>query len=583
MFQFSYYRRIQLSFLILVLLPLIAVSLLSYHTTKANIIDKIHASNQGTLNVMARDILKTVDDLVFASDFMMQDTSLRPRLKYFMNMNGIEQFADYEQYIALIDAFSPISMKALNSELHMFLVNSNGFIIPSVESPGGMAYLGQHWDQVKDGLDVTLQGRVQWLGMAHGENGDKNEYYYAARVIRDYRADEYMATIVIGISKGYFEKLFSQTSSGSYALLDSKGELIAGDRALLEEEQISSVRSEVAISRTNWRLIYDLPEENVIGQISKTYYASALLIVVFVACFYLLSLVMARGLHRPIRKLEAVARKFGEGNYAVRFPARGKDEINALGRTLNDMLDRINQLIADIEQEQEQKRVMEMQAIFSKIRPHFLLNTLNSIKCSLALRDDREHSMKIDALMSLLRAYMKVHEPSTLKKECQLLQHYIEIMEMRNDKHISFVTDIPAELADVMLPKLLLQPLVENAIVHGFADMDEEEEAYIGITVARDEGRIRIRLSDNGTGMPPEKLEKLNRLFTPLEAAEHASYERVGLISVYQGLQLAYGSGAELRLSGLQAGGITAELVIPEEGMATTEEREADVQSNAHR
>jgi len=566
MFQFSYYRRIQLSFLILVLLPLIAVSLLSYHTTKNNIVDKIRASNQGTLNVMARDIAKTVDDLVFASDFMIQDANLRPRLKHFMTMKGIEQYNDYEQYIALKDSFGPISMKALNSELHMFLVNPDGFIIPSAESPGGMDYLEHHWNQVKEGLDTTISGRVQWLGMAHGERQGENEYYYAARAMRDYRADEYMASIVIGISKGYFEKLFSQTSSGSYALLDTKGALIAGDASLLEEDQISSVRSEVTISRTNWRLIYDLPEQNVLGQISKTYFASAMLIVAFVACFYLLSLLMARGLHRPIRKLEAVARQFGEGNYTVRYPVRGKDEINALGGTLNDMLDRINQLIADIEQEQEQKRVMEMQAIFSKIRPHFLLNTLNSIKCSLAVQNDREHSMKIDALMSLLRAYMKVNEPSTVKKECQLLQHYIEIMEMRNDRHIAFVTDIPAELEDVMLPKLLLQPLAENAIVHGFAEL--EEEARIGITVRRKEesGIVVITLTDNGGGMPDEKLANLNKLFDPLEASEHASYERVGLISVYQGLQLAYGSKAELKLARGRESGIVAEIRIPENG-----------------
>ncbi|MFD0588716.1 sensor histidine kinase [Paenibacillus sp. GCM10027627] len=563
--QFSYYRRIQLSFLALVLLPIIAVSLLSFHMTKATIIDKILTSNQGTLNVMGRDISKTVDDLVFASDFMIQDLTLRPRLQYFSQMRGIENYTDYEQYTALKDKFSPISMKALNSQLHMFLVNPKGFIIPSLESPGGMAYLGKHWDQVKVRLDDTLHSRVQWLGMAHDEGSDENTYYYAARAIRDNSTNEFLAAIVIGINKPYFENLFAQTNEGSFVLQDENGDYIAGDASLLKREQHSSVRSEVTISRTNWRLVYDIPEKNVVGQVSKTFYTSAFLIVVFVACFYLLSLLMARGLHRPIRKLEAVAKKFGEGNLKVRFPAKGKDEINELGRTLNDMLDRINQLISDIEQEQEQKRVMEMQAIFSKIRPHFLLNTLNSIKCSLALQQDRKHSMKIDALMSLLRAYMKVHEPSTLKKECQLLLHYIEIMEMRNDKQIQCVIDIPTSLEEASMPKLLLQPLVENAIVHGFADLEEEACIWIEVRLqVRDEVEsIRLRLKDNGTGMPKEKLARLNSLLTPEEAAQHASYERVGLVSVYQGLQLAYGSEAAMQLSILPEGGIMADMTIP--------------------
>src|SRR5690606_35533183 len=118
----------------------------------------------------------------------------------------------------------------------------------------------------------------------------------------------------------------------------------------------------------------------------------------------------------------------------------------------------------------EQKRVMELEALFMQIRPHFLINTLNSIKCSLILQEDRLHSGIIDSLMSLLRAYLKVNEPATLQEECKLLGHYVDIMKIRNEIPVELKVDLVPGLEQTVIPKLILQPIIENAIVHGLMD-----------------------------------------------------------------------------------------------------------------
>lgn len=128
-----------------------------------------------------------------------------------------------------------------------------------------------------------------------------------------------------------------------------------------------------------------LRRKNGRAQISRTFYSGIGLVLLLFIVFSATSMLIAKRLHSPIMKLQRVVRQFGMGNLDVRLEVKGKDEIAELGQTLNTMLDQLQGLIHDIELEQEQKRVMELEALFMQIRPHFLINTLNSIKCSLIL------------------------------------------------------------------------------------------------------------------------------------------------------------------------------------------------------
>jgi two-component system sensor histidine kinase YesM len=242
--------------------------------------------------------------------------------------------------------------------------------------------------------------------------------------------------------------------------LDPSGNQIAGNTNASNSE--NNLKNKVNIPKANWTLVYETPYETITGELSSIFYTSILLIGLFILIFLVLSFFIAKRLHKPIQKLRGVALQFGEGNRLVRFPQSGSDEIADLGKTLNQMLDQINQLIKNIEHEQEEKRVIELQSLSSQIRPHFLLNTLNSIKCSLVLYEDKLHSKKIDSLMILLRNYLRINEMSALQNECVILKHYIEIMEMRSDLQIELVIELPEGLKDFQLPKLLLQPLAEK-------------------------------------------------------------------------------------------------------------------------
>lgn len=560
MLKLTYYRRIQLSFLIFIILPVLTVSVISFVLIKETMVEKLQLSNENLLNVIVKEIGKTVDDVTFASHFIVNDTSFRMYLKNFASTDRIRTYADYVNYKQIKDGFSLITSKPLNNNIRMYLINRKQFVISSAADDPTL--VDGSLDHLFDRVDLNKPEALQWLGMVR-EPDDKNGAYYMARVIRDNAETEYVSVLLISISASYFEGVLKPVEFGKLALFDSAGSRIAGSPDLplhASHTEASGLRSEVTLDKTDWTLVYGASKEVFTGKISRTFYVGIGGVIFFFIIFLFTSMVFAKRLHSPILKLQRVVRQFVKGNREVRLDVKGKDDIAELGSSLNGMLDQIKQLISDIEQEQEQKRVMELEALFMQIRPHFLMNTLNSIKCSLILQDDHVHSGIIDSLMSLLRAYLKVNEPTTLLEECRLLGHYVDIMKIRNEIPLELQVDLDPGMEQFVIPKLLLQPLVENAIVHGLVD---HPKARIRVAAWKTEDQIRIELQDNGDGMEAEHLEKLNAQLQCSDPEQYSSYRRVGLINVVQRLRLTYGPDAAIRLSNRPEGGVTAQLWIP--------------------
>ncbi|MEC0238825.1 histidine kinase [Paenibacillus dokdonensis] len=560
MFKLNYYRRIQLSFLLFIIVPIITVSVISFVLIKETMVEKLQLTNENFLKVMIDEIGKTMDDATFASHFIVNDTSFKKYLKNFADTDRLRNYDDYTNFTEIKGVFSLITSKPLNNNTRMYLVNRKRFIIPSSEDD--MTAVNDRLGDLYAKINFNQPETLQWLGMER-DNSSKDGTYYIARVIYDSHEKQYLSVLIIGISQAYFEKLLKPVEFGKVVLFDAKGKRIAGSMELSAPDPSihpSTLRSEVTLDKTDWTLVYEANKEAFTGKISRTFYAGIGGVILFFIIFSISSMYIAKRLHRPIQKLQRVVRQFGMGNLDVRLDVKGRDDIAELSHTLNTMLDQLKRLIHDIEQEQEQKRVMELEALFMQIRPHFLINTLNSIKCSLILQKDRLHSGIIDSLMSLLRAYMKFNEPTTLQEECELMRHYIDIMKIRNEIPVQLVVDVDPELTSWVIPKLMLQPIIENAIVHGLVD---HPEAKIWIRARRKQCFITIEIEDNGEGIEEERRLLLNDQLQIRDSGPDTPYERVGLINVAQRLRLSFGSAAAIVLVTNERCGITAVLRIP--------------------
>lgn len=232
MFKFTYYRRIQVSFLLLIFIPLIAVSIISFVLIRDTMVEKLQLSNDNFLNVMIDELNRTIDDVTFASHFIVNDTNFRANLKVFADTERLNTYQDYVHFTQIQDVFSLINSKPLNNNIRMYLVNRKHFVISS--GTENLSVINANMDKLMGRVNIHEPETLQWLGMADSGSG-KSSSYYIARVIYDSREKQQVSVLLISIPDAYFNKLLGPVEFGKLALFDSRGGLIAGNSELAPE------------------------------------------------------------------------------------------------------------------------------------------------------------------------------------------------------------------------------------------------------------------------------------------------------------------------------------------------------------
>lgn len=279
--KLSYYQKIQSSFIILILLPILVITILSYKTIKDNVIEKIELSNRSVLNLVSKDITKIVDDLNYVTHFYVKNDETIRTLIDFSETEKIKRYRDYDNYQKVIASFDYISIKMLNSDIHMFLVNNKEFIVPysvgiSSKTPS-LTVLKDHWNRLQDRINVNQASHLQSLGLVKHLNLEGDSYYYFSRVINHPENGQPLATLNIGISNEYFKRLFQSAKTGKLALFDENGKLIAGDHTISykdDDERNGEIRDAVLIPISKWKLIHETSNEEITGQITKSFFLS---------------------------------------------------------------------------------------------------------------------------------------------------------------------------------------------------------------------------------------------------------------------------------------------------------------------
>lgn len=555
--RLSFYQRIQLSLIFLVIIPIFLISVISYLIIKEEVTERITSSNQQLVNIITNDLNKTIDDITFSTVLVANDSSMYERVNKLREVKKIDTFVVHQNITEISDFLSLLESKMIGTQSKIFFVNPIGFIINGSEY-GKQDRIRKEWDILRQRVDLYNTRTIQSLGTIKNAEKNANDYFFA-RVLREKRSNEYIGTMIIRIPSTYFSSLFESIEMGKITLLDQNNEAIAVHQmGSFTAEDI--VRTTKTISRANWTLESEISQKEITGTITNVFFLFFVLIIILVLGFFFLSIFMSKQLIKPLKSFEQIVHRFVKGDLSVRFRVKGKDEISIIGNAFNDMLDQIKGLIQKIEQEQEEKKLIELQTLFAQIRPHFLMNTLNSIKVNLAIEGDEFHSKKMDSLINLLRSYMRVNVPNSLSKELQLIHDYLDIMNMRNGTDIEARIDIEEELKDLMVPRLLIQPLIENSIIHGF--IDREPGSYITIRAYESENEIQISVSDNGKGMTEEEYSKVQALLN-MRSDQVSSSENVGLVNIAQRLKLTYGQDSFLQATRNENKGTTFTLHIP--------------------
>lgn len=258
----------------------------------------------------------------------------------------------------------------------------------------------------------------------------------------------------------------------------------------------------------------------------------------------LFALVSTRFQTKHIVALKNVMNRMKEGDLSIRFIPRTKDEIAELGVTFNSLLDRIQDLMAQQKQQQKMKRKMELQMIQEQVKPHFLYNVLEMINSMIRCGMNQEAMSTVENLASFYRISLNNGSSIiTVAKEIQLIENYLCLQKMRYIEFMDYVLAFSPEISDYTIPKLTLQPLVENAIYHGIKE--KGEMGIVCVSGYIDHERIIVEVFDTGNGMTEEKKQEI---YEAIRSDRTEMDHHFGLASVIKRMNIHYNDQVDFRI-----------------------------------
>lgn len=320
---------------------------------------------------------------------------------------------------------------------------------------------------------------------------------------------------------------------------------------------VSSVKS----SYLDWHLVDVVPLYQILQPISLSrnlfYLFMILLFVVGISA----SILLYRNIQYPIKKLIQGLRRVQRGDYSVRLHSKDQNEFSFLFHRFNDMSHQIQDLIENVFQEKIRAKEATLKQLQAQINPHFLYNCLGYIINMAQMKDEQAVVSMAHNLSAYYRYTTRVErETSSLKEEINLLVNYLDIQKLRNGR-IEYHIDIPEDMLAQSVPRLMLQPIVENSVIHGVAKSYSSGE--IRITGESSNGFCKIYIDDDGPGLSAEQLEALNlKMQEPLQEEMGC-----GLWNTNQRIMHTFGSHSYLLFGPSPLGGFRTEMIweIPKE------------------
>ncbi len=321
---------------------------------------------------------------------------------------------------------------------------------------------------------------------------------------------------------------------------------------------------------TRWKTVGIVPADEVAQRANSLVLNGALLFGGLIAAIALLIYYYSGRLTKPLETLRGLMRKVEAGETDVRMNVRGMDEIYVLGSSFNLMTERLNELIFEVYASKMREKELlflekeaQLNALQQQVNPHFLYNTLESINWLAYRKGVYEICDMSSALGAFFRGNISNRQEfMTIRQEIDHVKTYLVIQKIRYAHKFDVFWDIGHEIAAYRIPKLTLQPLIENSILHGLEH--SEAGGIIAVTGRLQNDTVLIRIQDNGQGIPEERLQELMR-----SLEQGISYGGVGLGNVYQRMRLVFGSRFTFAIESAEEAGTTILLRYP----AFTEER----------
>jgi two-component system sensor histidine kinase YesM len=431
-------------------------------------------------------------------------------------------------------------------------------------------------------------GTVKLLSHPIGRNLRSNREYSADEVVSilkavvDPRSSRVRGVVLVDMRLAVIEAIFADMTvgQGGFLFITAPGGATVYTPAnpvvyRVRDEWLDSPRA-ISVRRirgadyqiisqwseyTQWKTVGVFPLNQIMRQVSSIRYYSLIIAGVTVLIALLVSVFFTGGIARPVIELRSLMKEAEEGNLSVRFQGRQEDEIGYLGKSFNTMIEEVQKLLDLVYHEQQSKREAELKILQEQIKPHFLYNTLDTIQWMAQEHGAQDIVQVVGALTSLFRIGLaRGKEMIRLADELEHVRSYLIIQKARYEDKFDFSLSTDEEVLSCMVLKLMLQPLVENAIYHGIKE--RRGHGSIQVEARRRDGMLVMRVSDDGVGMSPARLEEVKALLA--SSSPHGEgLAGYGIHNVHERIQLSFGNRYGLRFQSAPDRGTTVEILHP--------------------
>lgn len=359
------------------------------------------------------------------------------------------------------------------------------------------------------------------------------------------------------------EDSFTDQLLGSQSMQQSSGYFV-DDSADGESMLVSFSTS----SKTGWKIVCVVPFREVASGIQQMRFTLILIGICFVLLVFLVSTYFSRKITQPFKQFESSMKRAEKGDFTIRIPIDGKDEIGRLANNFNHMLKQLAHLkeevyMATISEYKHKlmSKESELKALQAQINPHFLYNTLNTMSCIGEVYELEEVTSISRNLAEMFKYSMEGENFERLEDELGHVLAYFRIVQIRYPGRFNIHIQVPFELQSCYLLKLTLQPLVENAVQHGLVPKNREGKVVISACIVGED--LSITVADDGIGIPDNKLPAIRQSVSREDRRPDRKHASIGLSNVRKRLRLYYGNRATLEISSNEWSGTTVSIQMP--------------------
>ncbi len=583
-------RRLIAAFLLIIILPITLSSLVSYSIYNSIVKEKILSSTKSNIRQTIYNLERIFEDMRIASDTLMLNDDVYDILDSALPEDNVQLYSYNMKMKNEFDKVQATALSKYSGYSMIASINNDGYCytnMPKTKLEGHTIFNDIVDDIGSDYIewyDNTVQISSLEMQKTSAELQKNPNYIILIRKYIDLNKSAVSkGELVVTVPEIELQKVLKNAVSmdGMKAyIVNRQGVVISSfDRSNFNKQyehnnelkvnKMSSVQT-VELKKENliinyrqleftgWKFILEIPYNSILSEVTNTVIIIFLVNLVLSLIFISVAYIIANGISKPINKLSIASHKIARGELNTRVNVTVNDEVGRLAENFNFMAGEIQELLNRNKEAERTKRQLEMKMLYAQISPHFLFNTLNSIRWMADAQKATSVSKHIIALASLLKnSIINKDEFITVKEEMDNIKNYCMIQKLRYMFAYEDEYDIAEDIMDCKILKLILQPIVENSIIHGFEGIDYKGkirvEGYI------EEDVIKIVVSDNGIGMTQEFVEKL----LVDNGDRRGNFSGIGVSNVNQRLVLNFGDEYALKIISKSGAGTVTEIRIP--------------------